>query len=56
MNTWTPQSLIAFEEKIAELFNKGEIRAPVHLSDGTEESLIELFKEVKPMFVERRKS
>ena len=47
MNTWTPQSLIAFEEKIAELFNKGEIRAPVHLSDGTEESLIELFKEVK---------
>ena len=47
MKTWTPQSLIAFEEKIAELFNKGEIRAPVHLSDGTEESLIEIFKEVK---------
>jgi len=47
MKIWTPQSLIAFEEKIAELFNKGEIRAPVHLSDGTEESLIEIFKEVK---------
>jgi TPP-dependent pyruvate/acetoin dehydrogenase alpha subunit len=47
MKIWTPQSLIAFEEKIAELFNKGEIRAPVHLSDGTEESLIGIFKEVK---------
>jgi pyruvate dehydrogenase E1 component alpha subunit len=47
METWTSQSLKAYEEKIAELFNKGEIRAPVHLSDGSEDSLIEIFKEVK---------
>ena len=47
METWTSQSLRAYEEKIAELFNKGEIRAPVHLSDGSEDSLIEIFKEVK---------
>jgi len=47
MESWTSQSLKAYEEKIAELFNKGEIRAPVHLSDGSEDSLIEIFKEVK---------
>ena len=47
MDIWTSQSLKAYEEKIAELFNKGEIRAPVHLSDGSEDSLIEIFKEVK---------
>jgi TPP-dependent pyruvate/acetoin dehydrogenase alpha subunit len=47
METWTTQSLKAYEEKIAELFNNGKIRAPVHLSDGNEDSLIEIFKEVK---------
>jgi TPP-dependent pyruvate/acetoin dehydrogenase alpha subunit len=46
MGTWTSKSLKAFEEKIAELFNQGKIFAPVHLSDGSEDSLIEIFKEV----------
>ena len=49
MTVWTAESLCAFEEKIAELFNKGEIRAPVHLSDGSEDALIEIFHEVKEL-------
>ena len=47
MNEWTAEGLIAFESKIAELFNNGVIRAPVHLSDGSESSIIEIFKSVK---------
>lgn len=46
MQKWTVDSLRAYEAKIADFFNKGEIRSPVHLSDGNEESLIEVFKEV----------
>jgi pyruvate dehydrogenase E1 component alpha subunit len=45
---WTVESLKAYEAGIAEHFNKGEIRSPVHLSDGSEDSLLEIFKEVKP--------
>jgi TPP-dependent pyruvate/acetoin dehydrogenase alpha subunit len=47
MSEWTVESLIAFESKIADLFNNGAIRAPVHLSDGSESSIIEIFKSVK---------
>lgn len=47
MTIWTIQSLQAFEEKIADLFNKGKIRSPIHLSNGSEEFLIEIFKEIK---------
>ena len=38
MNTdWTPESLLAFEQDILETFERGEIRAPVHLvQTGTE--------------------
>jgi len=39
--------LIKFEDEIAELFNSGQIRAPVHLSDGNEEFLIDIFKKVR---------
>lgn len=39
--------LIAFETSIADAFNRGEIRAPVHLSDGNEEALIDYFRQVK---------
>jgi len=42
------QELIAFESEIAELFNAGEIRAPVHLHGGNERQLIEIFKLIKP--------
>jgi len=46
-NIWSVQDLQGFETEIAESFNRGEIRAPVHLSDGNELSLIEIFKGVK---------
>ena len=48
MQSWTVESLKAYETKIADLFNKGAIRAPVHLSDGNEAPLIELFSKVQP--------
>ena len=38
--------LIAFEKDIAECFERGEIHAPVHLSGGNEDQLIEIFREV----------
>jgi TPP-dependent pyruvate/acetoin dehydrogenase alpha subunit len=47
MSEWTIESLQQYESKIAEFFNRGEIRAPVHLSDGSESALINLFSEVK---------
>lgn len=47
MESWTSESLRAFEQKIADLFNSGEIRSPVHLSDGTEDALLQIFDEVK---------
>jgi TPP-dependent pyruvate/acetoin dehydrogenase alpha subunit len=49
MNTdWTPESLAAFERDVADTFNRGEIRAPVHLAGGNERQLIDLFKRVGP--------
>ncbi len=47
MKSWTVESLKAYETKIADLFNNGAIRAPVHLSDGNEASLIDLFSKVQ---------
>ena len=47
MSEWTVEGLKAFESKIADLFNNGVIRAPIHLSDGSESSIIEIFKSVK---------
>lgn len=44
----TKEELIAFEEEIKDLFLAGKIRAPVHLSRGNEEPLIEIFKQVEP--------
>jgi pyruvate dehydrogenase E1 component alpha subunit len=43
----SPSDLIAFETMVAEEFNAGRIRAPVHLSDGNEEALIDYFRQVK---------
>ena len=39
--------LVSFEEEIADLFNKGKIRAPVHLYQGNENKIIKFFKRVK---------
>ena len=43
----TASDLVSFELEVAERFNAGEIRAPVHLSAGNEEQLIEIFEDVR---------
>jgi TPP-dependent pyruvate/acetoin dehydrogenase alpha subunit len=45
-STWTVDKLKEFESQIADIFNKGGIKAPVHLSDGNEAALIDIFQEV----------
>ena len=47
-NLLTPQQLIDFESDIAECFNSAQIKAPVHLYDGNENQIIEIFKKVQP--------
>ena len=47
VTNWTVDTLKEFEVEIAELFNIGKIRAPIHLSDGTETELIKIFNKVK---------
>lgn len=42
----TKQELIDFETRIAEQFNIGKIRAPVHLYYGNEDEIINIFKEI----------
>ena len=42
----TRDELIAFEDDVAERFNAGRIRAPVHLYSGNEAQMIEVFKDV----------
>ena len=46
-NVWSVVELQAFETEIAQTFNRGEIKAPVHLSDGNERALIDVFRQVK---------
>lgn len=43
----TPESLMAFEKDIADCFNAGKIRSPIHLESGSEKDLINLFKFVQ---------
>lgn len=42
----TKDELIQFENNIGDLFNKGLIRAPIHLYHGNEDYMLEIFKEV----------
>src|SRR5438552_13240825 len=48
MTNLSKQDLIDFETEIAETFNQGTIRAPVHLYSGNEEAMIQIFRDVKP--------
>lgn len=41
------KDLIAFENKVADIFNSGKIKAPVHLYSGNEDMIIETFKNIK---------
>lgn len=36
--------MIAFEKRVAEAFERAEIKGPVHLSGGNEDALIDIFK------------
>ncbi len=40
------QTLIEFSKKIADLYNQGKIKSPIHLSGGNEDELIKIFKKV----------
>ena len=44
----TAAQLIAFEDRVATLFNSGAIRAPVHLYSGNEQQMIDVFQDVRP--------
>jgi len=41
-----PEDLLAFEERVADAFNSGKIRAPVHLYSGNEAELINVFSDI----------
>ena len=47
MVNYKPEELQAFEKDIADCFNNKMIRAPIHLYDGNENQMIEIFKKVK---------
>src|SRR5688572_6991737 len=42
------QELQDFENEIADTYQTGVIKGPIHLRDGNEESLIEIFQSIKP--------
>ena len=46
MNLYSKNELIEFETDIAECFNQSQIKAPIHLYDGNEEKMIEIFENV----------
>jgi hypothetical protein len=48
MTNLTAEDLIAFETKIANTFNQGKIRAPIHLYYGNEQQMIDIFRDVRP--------
>lgn len=43
---WTEEKLIRFEESIVDVWEAGKIRGPIHLSNGNESQLIEIFKRI----------
>jgi TPP-dependent pyruvate/acetoin dehydrogenase alpha subunit len=45
---WTKEDLVAFETDIAEEFNRGHIRAPVHLYSGNEDVMLDIFRRIRP--------
>jgi len=47
MNFYTKNTLIAFENEVAELFNSAKIRSPVHLYSGNEDVMLDLFRPIK---------
>ena len=46
MKKYTEQELIDFETNVAEVFNSGVIKSPVHLYDGNEKQIINVFENI----------
>lgn len=46
MSKVTKSELISFEERVANSFNHGQIRAPIHLYSNNEEEMINIFEEI----------
>ena len=44
----TAQDLMDFEVRVKEVYEKGSIKAPIHLSKGNESQLIDIFQYVHP--------
>ena len=47
MKNYNEKDLINFEEDIANIFNAGKIRAPIHLYHGNEKHIIKIFNKIK---------
>ena len=45
-HNWNEEELIQFENDIVQKWEDGKIRGPIHLSNGNEEQLIEIFKRI----------
>lgn len=45
---YTKEDLINYERKMADYWEEGKVRGPIHLSGGNEEELIEIGKRIKP--------
>jgi pyruvate dehydrogenase E1 component alpha subunit len=45
-HNWNEEELIQFENDIVQKWEDGKIRGPIHLSNGNEEQLIEVFKRI----------
>mgnify|MGYP001486523470 FL=1 len=45
MNKLNEKKLIEFENKIANHFNSGKIKAPIHLYYGNESNIIKVFEQ-----------
>ena len=44
---WDVSGLIQFERKMADYWEAGKVRGPIHLSGGNEEELIEIGQRIK---------
>jgi pyruvate dehydrogenase E1 component alpha subunit len=44
---WDKAGLKQFERKMADHWESGRVRGPIHLSGGNEDELIEIFKYIK---------
>lgn len=46
-SSFSEDDLISFERKMADYWEAGKVRGPIHLSGGNEKPLIEIFKRIK---------